>query len=172
MNGADKARLRQVRTAILGNRPDTSVSSTLYPMYVAVIVTGSYGVPAAQSLFRSLDHQWLADHVWSPGGAVGAAILTALLLTLVRLVGRVRGPVMPPLPYLDLVVASPMPRKVTLARNWRLSLGGSILGGLLVGTSVGAGLAIAEVAPPIVLLSTSIGGSPVSYTHLRAHETV
>src|SRR5680860_1145843 len=135
MNGADKARLRQVRTAILGNRPDTSVSSTLYPMYVAVIVTGSYGVPAAQSLFRSLDHQWLADHVWSPGGAVGAAILTALLLTLVRLVGRVRGPVMPPLPYLDLVVASPMPRKVTLARNWRLSLSGSILGGLLIGTA-------------------------------------
>src|SRR5680860_244682 len=106
MNGADKARLRQVRTAILGNRPDTSVSSTLYPMYVAVIVTGSYGVPAAQSLFRSLDHQWLADHVWSPGGAVGAAILTALLLTLVRLVGRVRGPVMPPLPYLDLVIVT------------------------------------------------------------------
>ncbi|HZW43382.1 MAG TPA: hypothetical protein VFF32_03175 [Dermatophilaceae bacterium] len=159
MNGADKARLRQVRTAILGNRPDTSVSSTLYPMYVAVIVTGSYGVPAAQSLFRSLDHQWLADHVWSPGGAVGAAILTALLLTLVRLVGRVRGPVMPPLPYLDLVVASPMPRKVTLARNWRLSLSGSILGGLLIGTSLGAGLAIAKVAPPIVLLATSVGGS-------------
>ena len=159
MTRADKAQLRQVRTAILGNRPDTSLSSTLYPVYVAVIVTGSYGVPAAQSLFRSLDHQWLADHVWSPGGAVGAAILTALLLTLVRLVGRVRGPVVPPLPYLDLVVASPMPRKVTLARNWRLSLGGSILGGLLVGTSVGAGLAIAKVAPPIVLLSTSVGGS-------------
>ncbi|NMM32679.1 MAG: hypothetical protein HHJ13_01505, partial [Phycicoccus sp.] len=33
------------------------------------------------------------------------------------------------------------------------------LGGLLIGTSVGAGLAIAKVAPPIVLLSTSVGGS-------------
>src|SRR5665647_1008095 len=159
MNSADKARLRQVRAAILGDRPDTSLSSTLYPVYVAVIAAGSYGVPAAQQLFRSIDRQWLVDHVWTPGGAVGAAILTALLLTLVRLVGRVRGPVVPPLPYLDLVVASPMPRKVTLARNWRLSLGGSILGGLLVGASAGAGLAIAKVAPPIVLLPATVSGS-------------
>ena len=159
MTRADKAQLRQVRAAILGDRPDTSLSSTLYPVYVAVIVAGSYGVPAAQQLFHSIDHQWLADHVWTPGGAVGAAILTALLLTLVRLVGRVRGPVVPPLPYLDLVVASPMPRRVTLARNWRLSLGGSIVGGLLVGASAGAGLAIAKVGPPIVLLYTSVGGS-------------
>src|SRR5674476_1484904 len=149
MTRADKAQLRQVRAAILGDRPDTSLSSTLYPVYVAVIVTGSYGVPAAQQLFRSIDHQWLADHVWTPGGAVGAAILTALLLTLVRLVGRVRGPVVPPLPYLDLVVASPMPRKVTLARNWRLSLGGSIIGGRPVGAAGGgATLAIAGPPPP------------------------
>ena len=37
MTGADQQRLRQVRAAILGNRPDTSVSTTLYPVYVAVI---------------------------------------------------------------------------------------------------------------------------------------
>ncbi len=159
MNGADKARLRQVRAAILGNRPDTSLSSTLYPVYVAAILAGSYGVPAAQQLFRSIDHQWLAEHVWTLGGAVGAVILAALLLALVRLVGRVHGPVVPPLPYLDLVVASPMPRKVTLARQWRISLGGSTFGGLLVGAVVGAGLAIADVAPAIVLLPTSVGGS-------------
>src|SRR5665647_1672019 len=159
MNSADKARLRQVRAAILGNRPDTSLSSTLYPAYVAVIAAGSYGVPAAQQLFRSFDRQWLAEHVWTPGGAVGAAILAALLLTLVRLVGRVHGPVVPPLPYLDLVVASPMPRQVTLARNWRLSLGGSIVAGLLSGASAGAGLASAKVAPLIVLVYTSGGGS-------------
>ena len=52
MNGADKAQLRQVRAAILGTRPDKSLSSTLYPVYVAIILTGSYGVPAAQQLFH------------------------------------------------------------------------------------------------------------------------
>ena len=61
MNGADKAQLRQVRAAILGNRSDTSLSSTLYPVYVAVIAAGTYGVPASQQLFRSLDKRWLAE---------------------------------------------------------------------------------------------------------------
>src|ERR1035437_2608510 len=161
MTGADKQRLRQVRAAILGNRPDTSLSNTMYPVYVAVIAAGSYGVPAAQQLFRSLDGKWLAAHAWTPVGATGLVAVAALLLAVVRLVGGVHGPVVPPLPYLELVVASPMPRKVTLARNWRLSLGGSIIGGLLVGLVAGAGLAIANVASPIVLLPGSLGGALV-----------
>ena len=86
MNGADKAQLRQVRAAILRNRPDTSLSSTLYPVYVAVIAAGTYGVPASQQLFRSLDKRWLAEHVWSSAGAIVALSLAALLLTVVRLV--------------------------------------------------------------------------------------
>ena len=158
MTGADKRQLRQVRAAILGNRPDNSLGNTLYPAYVAVIAAGAYGVPAAQQLFRSLDEKWLAEHAWTPVGGVVSATIAALLLTLVRLVGRVHGPVVPPLPYLEMVVASPMPRKVTLARNWRLSLGGSTIGGLLVGAVGGAGLAIAEVAPPVVLVPASLGG--------------
>jgi hypothetical protein len=161
MTGADKQRLRQVRAAILGNRPDTSLSNAMYPVYVAVITAGSYGVPAAQQLFRSLDGKWLAAHVWTPVGATALVSVVALLLAVVRLVGRVHGPVVPPLPYLELVVASPMPRKVTLARNWRLSLGGSIIGGLLVGLVTGAGLAIANVASPTVLLPGSLGGALV-----------
>jgi hypothetical protein len=158
MTGADKQRLRQVRAAILGSRPDDSLGNTLYPVYLAVIAAGTYGVPATQQLFRSLDEKWLAEHVGTPVGAMVAATIAALLMALVWLVGRVHGPVVPPLPYLEMVVASPMPRKVTLARHWRLSLGGSTIGGLLVGLVVGAGLAIANVAPPTVLLPATLGG--------------
>jgi len=159
MTGADRQRLRQVRAAILGDRPDTSRNDTLYPVYVAVIAAGSYGVPAAQQLFRSLDGQWLAAHAWTPSGAMVAGAVLLVLLAVVRLVGRVHGPVVPPLPYLGLVAASPMPRKVTLARSWRLSLVGSIFGGLLLGLVVGAGLAIAKVASPVVLLPGTLGGA-------------
>jgi hypothetical protein len=159
MNSADRQKLRQVRAAILGNRPDTSMSSTLYPVYVAVIAAGTYGVPASQQLFNSLDKRWLAEHVGTPAGTGVALAATALLLTVFRLVGRFRGPVVPPLPYLEMVVTSPMPRKVTLARNWRLSLGGSTVGGLLTGAVCGAGLAIAGVAQPIVLLPTTLLGA-------------
>ena len=158
MTDPDQQLLGQVRAAIRGNRPDTSRSDALYPVYVAVIAAGAYGIPAAQQLFRSLDGKWLADHALTPAGAVVAATAVALLLALVRFVGRVHGPVVPPLPYLELVVTSPMPRKVTLGRNWRLSLFGSVVGGLLVGAVSGAGLAIAHVAPPVLLLPATLGG--------------
>jgi hypothetical protein len=159
MSDPDQQLLGQVRAAIRGNRPDTSRSDALYPVYVAVIAAGAYGIPAAQQLFRSLDGKWLADHALTPAGAVVAATAVALLLALVRFVGRVHGPVVPPLPYLELVVTSPMPRKVTLGRHWRLSQFGSVVGGLLVGAVGGAGLAIANVAPPFVLLPATLGGA-------------
>jgi len=158
MTGADQQRLRQVRAAILGGRPDNTLVNALYPVYVAVIVAATYGIPAAHQLFLSLDAKWLADHAWTPVGAIVAVGVAALVLTLVVLVGQVRGPVVPPLPYLELVVDSPMPRKVTLARNWRLSFGGCAIGGLLIGAVCGAGLAVAKVAPPGVLLPATLGG--------------
>jgi hypothetical protein len=159
MTGADRQRLRPVRAAILGNRPDNSMSSALYPVYVAVIAAGTYGIPASQQLFRSLDKRWVAEHVGTPAGAVVAMILAGSLLTLVRLVGRFHGPVVPPLPYLEMVVTSPIPRKVTLARHWWLSLGGASIGGLLTGAVCGAGMAIAGVAEPIVLLPATLSGA-------------
>ena len=164
MTGGDRLRLRQVRNAIRGSQPDQSLSNTLYPAYVAVIAAGSYGVPAAQQLFRSTDQTWLAEHAWTPAGAMVAATVTVLLLALVWLAGRVHGPVTPPLPYLDLVVASPMPRKVTLARHWRVSQGGSVFGGLLVGLTTGAGLTIAAVAPPAVLMPALFVGGVLGVT--------
>ncbi|MEO6142849.1 MAG: hypothetical protein ABIP19_02625 [Dermatophilaceae bacterium] len=159
MTAADKQRLSQVRAATLGNRSETSLGNTLYPVYVAVIAAGAYGVPAAQQMFGTLEGKWLAAHAWTPMGAIVTFTVAGLLLAVVRLVGRVHGPVVPPLPYLELVVASPMPRKVTLARQWRLSLAGSIIGGLLVGLVAGAGLAIAEVASPVVLVPATLGGA-------------
>jgi hypothetical protein len=159
MSEDDQKQLREVRAVIRGNRPDTSRSDTVYPVYVAVIAAGAYGIPAAQQLFRSLNGKWLADHALTPGGAIVAGTAAALLLAMIRFVGRVHGPVVPPLPYLEMVVASPMPRKVTLGRSWRLSLGGSVVGGVLVGAVIGAGLAIAAVAPPVLLWPTTLSGA-------------
>jgi hypothetical protein len=158
MSRADRQRLSQVREAIRGNRPDTARGDALYPVYVAVIAAGAYGIPAAQQLFRSLDGKWLADHALTPTGLMVAAACIASLLALIRFVGRVHGPVVPPLPYLEIVAASPMPRKVTLGRSWRMSQGGSIFGGLLLGAVTAAGLAIAGVASPSLLLPSTLGG--------------
>jgi hypothetical protein len=150
--------LREVRAVIVGGRPTNSLVNALYPVYVAVIVAGAYGITAARQLFLSLDAKWLAERAWTPAGAIVTVGAAASLLALVLLVGHVRGPVVPPLPYLDLVVDSPMPRSVTLARNWWLSFGGCTIGGLLIGAVCGVGLAMAQVASTGALLPATLGG--------------
>ena len=160
MTGADKAQLRQVRAAILGNRPDTSLSSTLYPVYVAVIAAGTYGVPASQQLFRSLDEKWLAEHAWTPVGAIVA----------VTVVSPAPGPgpaggagswsrgataALPRAGRHQPHAAQGHARPALAAESgWvhhRRPAGRCLVGG--------AGLAIANVASPVVLLPATLGGA-------------
>lgn len=151
MSDADRQRLGYAREVIHGEHPDKGNSNALYAAYVALIAAGTYGVPASQELFRFIDPQWLAAHV-SP--ALGAAVLVAAalgLLVLAYTLGAVRGPVVPTLPYLDLVVASPIDRAVVLARWWRLSLFGCLVGGTLTGLVIGAGLLVAGSTGPVAL---------------------
>lgn len=132
--------------------------NAVYAGYVAVIAAGAYGVPAAQALLRFVDPQWLAAHLGGFRGAIlGAAILGAALALAYRL-GGVRGPVVPPLPYLDTIASSPLDRALVLRPWWRFGLLGALLGGLLVGLVIGAGLAIAALTSAWVLLqATGVG---------------
>lgn len=159
MTGADRERLDAAREVIHGEHPDASNSNALYAVYVAVIGAGVYGVPAAHELVRLVNPAWLARHISS---ALGIGILAAAALAVLVLgfvVGKVRGPVVPTLPYLDLVLTSPIDRAVALGRWWRFSLVGAVVGGVILGLVVGAGLAIAQVAGPLVLLVTAAAGA-------------
>ena len=121
-------------------------------VYVAVIVAGAYGVPAAQAMLRFVDPPWLATHLGGIRGVLlGAVVLVAALALAYRL-GGVRGPVVPPLPYLDTIAASPLDRALVLRPWWRLGLLGCLVGGLLIGLVIGAGLAIAALTSAVVLL--------------------
>jgi hypothetical protein len=82
---------------------------------------------------------------------LGAVVLVAVLALAYRL-GGVRGPVVPPLPYLDTIAASPLDRALVLRPWWRLGLLGCLVGGLLIGLVIGAGLAIAALTSAVVLL--------------------
>ena len=147
----DRRRLAAARDVITGEEHQGE-GNAVYVVYVAVIAAGAYGVPASQSLFRFLDPQWMADHLSGARGLVAGAVLVVALLALAVRAGAVRGPVVPELPYLDHVAASPLDRYVVLRRWWRLGLTGGLVGGLLTGLVVGAGLAIAQVTGPVVLL--------------------
>ena len=154
----DTERLERAREVITGGRP-TGESNALYAVYVAVIAALSYGVPASQQFFRFLDPQWLAQHLTGLGGVAVLAAAAVALLALTFRAGRIRGPVVPDLPYLDHVATSPLDRAVVLHRWWRLALLGCLVVGVLTGLVIGAGLAIAGVTGAVVLVPGAVGGA-------------
>jgi hypothetical protein len=67
----------------------------------------------------------------------------------------------PPLPYLDTIAVSPLDRALVLRPWWRLGLLGCLVGGLLIGLVVGAGLAIAALTSAWALLPAAGVGTAV-----------
>ncbi|HET8598773.1 MAG TPA: DUF6297 family protein [Segeticoccus sp.] len=157
----DRARLERARQVIFGEHRDKSTSNALYAVYVAVIAAAGYGVPAIQALLRFIDPKWFEQHLTPAiGTGVGVAVSVGLVL-LAFWLGPVRGPVVPQLPYLDLVAASPIDRATSLRKHWRLSLFGCLAGGILIGLVLGAGVAIAGLAGPVSVGIGAVAGAVV-----------
>jgi hypothetical protein len=156
----DAQALSEARDVIAGDERRRD-GNAVYAVYVAVIAAGAYGVPAAQSFFRVIDPAWLAAHLTGPGAVALLLVVVAGLLAFAHRAGRLRGPVVPGLPYLDTVATSPLDRALVLRPWWRLAVLGCVVGGLLVGLVVGAGLAIAGVAGAVVLVPCVVVGAVV-----------
>lgn len=157
MTVSDRERLRRARQVIDGERQEGGSSNAVYAAYVAVIAAGTYGVPAAQELFRFVDPHWLSTHAKTTGGAAVVALAVLAALAGAVLGGAVRGPVVPPLPYLDFVVSSAIDRALVLRRWWRLSAYGVLVAGTLLGLVIGTGLVIAG-SSPLTLALAGAGG--------------
>jgi len=154
----DADALRDAREVIFGDERRRE-SNAVYAVYVAVIAAGAYGVPAAQSFFRVLDPAWLSAHLTGPAAVAVAVAAVAGLLTFAYRAGRLRGPVVPGLPYLDTVATSPLDRALVLRPWWRLAVLGCVVAGVLTGLVVGAGLAIAGVTGALVLVPGVLAGA-------------
>jgi hypothetical protein len=155
---SDRERLALARRVIRGDRPEKGNGNTVYAAYVAVILSLTYGIPASKAFFEFVDPAWLSQHLTGGQGVLVIGALTVGLVLLAHRLGAIRGPVVPELPYLDHVATSALDRAVVLRRWWRLSLGGCLLGGLLTGAVIGAGMTVAKVAGPLVLLPSVVGG--------------
>lgn len=154
----DAERLARARQVVRRGARERHANAA-YAAYVAVLFGGVYGLPAGQQLARSLDPTWLTRHL-TTGGAVALGVLAVgALLGLAWLAGSVRGPVVPELAYVDLVLSSGLGRQVALRPWWLLSLAGCLFGGALGGLVVGASIAFVELAGWLILIPAVVAGA-------------
>lgn len=118
-----------------------------YGAYVATLAAGAYGFPVAQATLKTTDPTWLRAQLSSPI-ALGILVLSLLaVLWSIYSAGNFRGPVVPPLPWIDHVVTTPIDRALSVRRWWRLSVGSTVFAGVLAGATLGASVAYAGLIP-------------------------
>lgn len=134
-----------------------------YAAYVAVLGMLAYGFPIAQTVFRTTDPGWLRAQLTSPVAQLGLVVGLVAILWGAYSAGGFRGPVVPALPWIDHVVSTPIDRALSVRRWWRVSRGGTVFAGGLVGATIGTGVAFAGVAPWYAALLATVVGACVGW---------
>ena len=117
-----------------------AVQRVLYAVYLLALLAFTYGFTVARALFITTDPGWIHDRLLGPGAAVVAVALAGALTVLVHGIGRRRGPVVPPLPWVDHVVAGPLDRATTLREWWLVSATLLVAGATVTAGVLGGGL--------------------------------
>jgi len=156
----DRERLAEVEEVVYGDGGSGAVRRVLYAVYVGAILAFTYGFTVVRGVLVTSDADWVRDTLvsWPAAGVVlGAA---GLVLLVVHGAGSRRGPVVPPLPWVDHVATSAIDRAASL-REWWLVSGALVLAGATaVGAVVGGSLwASGATGPPA--LAIGVGGGLV-----------
>ena len=129
-----------------------------YAAYVLALMALVYGFPFVQATFRTSDSATLRDQLSSPAAyGVGVAAVAAVFVAVIW-AGRFRGPVVPPMPWIDLVLAAPVDRALGLRRWWRYAVAAALFVAGLGALTFSAGLAYAGVVGPLVIPIALVGG--------------
>ena len=165
MSRNERAIVDDVQFVVDAGRGDT-LRKILYGLYVAALLLLTYGLTLAHAFFLTQDPDWLRDQVVSGRGALVLVVVIGLGLATAWRVGRVRGPVLPPMPWIDLVVAGPVDRAITLRRWWLIALAGVVSGGAMLGAVVGGGAWVASVGEPGWLLIGAAAATALAWALL------
>ncbi len=154
----DRARLADVTHVLHGPDGSGAVRQVLYAVYVLAILALTYGFTVSRALFITSDPAWVRDRLLSPATGCLALLLAAALAVVVHGAGRRRGPVVPPLPWVDHVVTGPLDRSATLREWWLVSATLLVAGGTVGAGVVGGGLWASGSAGPTALVVALVAG--------------
>lgn len=154
----DQERLADTRHVLHGPSGNPARKEVAYAAYVAVILVGLYGFPVLRALVIAGDREAMGSALRSPWAVLVLLAATAVLALLGREAGRVRGPVVAPVPWVDHVVASSLDRWAALRAWFGYSLFAALFAGGLSGLLVGAAFLGARAASwPLVPVAVLVG---------------
>ena len=151
MNANERAIIDEAQHVVDGGRDD-SLRQVLYALYVTALLLLTYGMTLSHAFFLTQDPEWLRGQVLSWRGGAVLATLAAVGAVATWRAGQVRGPVVAPLPWIDLVVTGPVDRAITLRRWWLRAATLTVTVSTMVGLVGGGGAWIAGVGNPLWLV--------------------
>jgi hypothetical protein len=154
----DDAWLGQADWVIGGEASAKARAQGRYAAYLLLLFSLVYGFPFVQAVFRTSDRVWLRDQLTSPAALAIVVAAVGALMGAAFWAGRTRGPVVPPLPWIDLVLSAPVDRALALRRWWRFAVAGGLLVGGLLGLVLGGGLAYSEVTGVVAIPVVTVAG--------------
>jgi hypothetical protein len=147
----DRERLADTQHVLHGPEGSGAVRRVLYAVYVGTIIAVTYGFTVARAVLLESDPRWVRGTLLTPAAA-GVTIAVALLLVgVAHAAGRRRGPAVPPLPWVDHVVASSLDRSVSLREWWVVSATLVVAGTTVIGSVLGGSLWAATATGPVGL---------------------
>ena len=154
--------LGQADWIIGGEQARKARQQGLYAAYLVFLGSLAYGFPLVQALFRTSNPEVLRQQLASPEALALLVAAIAAVFIAALWVGRFRGPVVPPLPWIDLVVTTPIDRALSVRRWWRFALSAGVFLGAITGLVLGGGLAYTGVTSPVSVAVGLVGGAAVA----------
>lgn len=133
-----------------------SAGTVAYVVYVIAIFALVYGFPYGRTILAALGADRVVELAADPLTIVLLGVAYVGLLLLAHRGGRVTGPVSPPPIWTAHVLTAPVDRAVSLRRWWRLTLGGVLGAGAVLGIVVGLSLWSAGVTGPVGVLGSTL----------------
>lgn len=157
----DRERVADISRYIHGPGGSGAWRQLLYAFYVAALLGSFYFFTTARALALAIAGALPESQPWM-WAALGLGAVPVAVVATAR-AGRRVGPVTAPLPWVDLVVASPLDRAVSLREHWLIKTvaltGGGFLAGVMIGGALwaaGLGGATALVAGALIGLSAGL----------------